>query len=390
MSDMTYSEPLPMGKRPSRAISAQPRQTPRRNVAPRTRTPKRRTPPPASKAGILFRPRIARACPNPALSTYGGRPSRLSAIARVARIAAKIAGVLVILAIIVLGTRSLSSAMASEATVSQAESSVSPLLKASTDPIDESERATLIDSLVASPADYTENVPEVLQGDAYPSGCEPAALASVLQSMGIDVSLEDMLAYLDYDPDFIDFVYHYAGDPAGSGSAWPPAMVDAANRYLDDAQTAENDTASAASNASGTPASDTSAGDEPNASANGASTSSASANSPSPKTAALQAVNISGASFSEVEQIIAAGYPVMAWTTTSMEDPEFSDYQIFGYQFVVNNHCVVVCGMADDESTVLVMDPLEGMVERDANNFARIYEERGGLAMVVAPTSTLS
>ena len=366
MSDMTYSEPLPMGKRPSRAISAQPRQTPRRNVAPRTRTPKRRTPPPASKAGILFRPRIARACPNPALSTYGGRPSRLSAIARVARIAAKIAGVLVILAIIVLGTRSLSSAMASEATVSQAESSVSPLLKASTDPIDESERATLIDSLVASPADYTENVPEVLQGDAYPSGCEPAALASVLQSMGIDVSLEDMLAYLDYDPDFIDFVYHYAGDPAGSGSAWPPAMVDAANRYLDDAQTAENGTASAADDESD-----------------------ASTDEPSADAATLQAVNISGASSSQLAEVMGAGYPVMVWTTISMEEPQFSDYEFSGYSFVVNNHCVVVYGTANDGESVLVMDPLDGLVERDASAFWSIYEERGRLCMALVPQSAL-
>lgn len=355
MSDMTYSEPLAMGKRPSRAISAQPQQALHRNFRPRKRTPKRRTRPPASKAGILFRPRIARACPNPALSTYGERPSRLSVIARVARIAAKIAGVLVILAIIVLGTRSFSSAMASEAAVSQAESSVSPLLKASTDPIDESERATLIDSLVASPADYTENVPEVLQGDAYPSGCEPAALASVLQSTGIDASLEDMLAYLDYDPDFIDFVYHYAGDPAGSGSAWPPAMVDAANRYLADA------------------------GCQADVQESGADTQAA-----SPEKAAL-AVNISGASFDEVDEIASAGYPVMMWTTIDMKEPEFTDYAIFGYPFVRNNHCVVVCGTSANDATVHVMDPLEGMVERDAETFRRIYETRGRLAMMVVP-----
>lgn len=345
---------------------------------PRERTPQRRARPPASRAGILFRPRMARACSNPALSTYGRRPSRMTGARNALTILVKTICVLIIVAVLVVATRMLSQSIERDAAASEMESSVSISLRTSTDPIGEDERAALIENLAASPADYTPNIPELLQGSVYPSGCEPAALASVLQSMGIDASLEDALGYLSYDPDFIDFVYHYAGDPEGSGSAWPPAMVDAANRYLHDVQTVEDETAITASNASGTPASDTSADDESNVSTNGTSTSSASANSPSPKTAALQAVNISGASFSEVEQIIAAGYPVMAWTTTSMEDPKFSDYQIFGYQFVVNNHCVVVCGMADDESTVLVMDPLEGMVER------------GGLAMVVAPTSTLS
>lgn len=209
-----------------------------------------------------------------------------------------------------------------------------------TDSLNESERQTLIDLLAASPTDYASQVSAVLQGEEYPSGCEPAALACVLQSMGVDASLEDVIGYLDIDSEFIDFVYHYAGDPAGDGSAWPQAMVDTANRYLADAED---------------------------------------------QAASFVALNISGASFDELKAIMAVGYPVMVWTTTYMEEPEFSDYEIFGYQFVINNHCVVAYGMSNDGENALVMDSLEGLVERDAGDFATIYEERGCLAMAIVP-----
>ncbi len=262
---------------------------------------------------------------------------------RAAGVAAKIACALIIVAVLVVVTRMLSQSIVRDAAASEAEATTSATLRAFTGPIEDDERTTLIENLAAAPVKYAEHVPEVLQGDAYPSGCEPAALASVLQSMDMDASLEDVLGYLNYDPDFIDFVYHYAGDPAGSGSAWPPAMVDAANRYLDSASSAN-----------------------------------------------YAAININGASFSEVIDIISAGYPVMVWTTMYMEEPEFSDYTIFWYQFVVNNHCVVVCGLTDNGESVQVMDPLEGIVERNATDFARIYEERGCLAMIVVPTSAIA
>lgn len=340
-------------------------------LRPRRRTPQRRTPPPASRAGILFRPRASRTCSNPALSTYGRRPSRMTGVKRALAALGKIVCTIVIVAALVLVTRMLSQSTARDAAASEMESNVSQSLRALIDPIDDDERASLIENLADSPADYTSHVSELLQGDAYPSGCEPAALASVLQSMGVDASLEDVLGYLSYDPDFIDFVYHYAGDPAGSGSAWPPAMVDAANRYLTDAT---SDATSIDADVVG----------------EGKDGSAADTAPPLQTTPALTAVNISGASFSEVTDIIAAGYPVMVWTTMYMEEPDFSDYAVFGYQFVVNNHCVVAYGLSNDESTVLAMDPLEGMVERNADDFARIYEERGCLALVVVPEDALA
>lgn len=301
--------------------------------------PRRRTQP-ASKANVVFRPRPSCQCANPALSTYGHRPSSLSSIGRMLTHVAKIAAILITVAAIILAARTITRSVTQAAAVSQAEENVSLGVQETTDSLNESERQTLIDLLAASPADYASQVSAVLQGEEYPSGCEPAALACVLQSMGVDASLEDVIGYLDIDSEFIDFVYHYAGDPAGDGSAWPQAMVDTANRYLADAED---------------------------------------------QAASFVALNISGASFDELKAIMAAGYPVMVWTTTYMEEPEFSDYEIFGYQFVINNHCVVAYGMSNDGENVLVMDSLEGLVERDAGDFATIYEERRCLAMVIAP-----
>lgn len=278
-------------------------------LRPRKRTPQRRTPPPASRAGILFRPRVRRACANPALSTYGRRPSRMMGVRRALAVLTKIMCVLLIVAALVLVTRMLSQSIVRDAAASEMESSVSTSLRTLTDPIGDDERAALIANLVASPADYASRVSELLQGDAYPSGCEPAALASVLQSMGIDATLEDVLNYLRYDPDFVDFVYHYAGDPIGSGSAWPPAMVDAANRYL----------ASVSSDATSI---------DTDVVGDGEDGFTADTAPPLQATPTLTAVNISGASFSEVTDILAAGYPVMVWTTISMEEPGFSDYAI--------------------------------------------------------------
>lgn len=296
---------------------------------------------------------------------------------------AKIAAILITVAAIILAARTITRSVTQAAAVSQAEENVSLGVQETTDSLNESERQTLIDLLAASPTDYASQVSAVLQGEEYPSGCEPAALACVLQSMGVDASLEDVIGYLDIDSEFIDFVYHYAGDPAGDGSAWPQAMVDTANRYLADAgygsDEIEVETTSVVS-------AETSSGTTSETAMNAASeNASGDASETSSQPASFVALNISGASFDELKAIMAAGYPVMVWTTTYMEEPEFSDYEIFGYQFVINNHCVVAYGMSNDGENALVMDSLEGLVERDAGDFATIYEERGCLAMVIVP-----
>lgn len=199
-----------------------------------------------------------------------------------------------------------------------------------------------IERLASSPTSFCDNVEPVLQGDAYPSGCEPAALACALSASNVPTCIEDVIGCLDTDPKFRDFVHHYAGDPAGDGAAWPPAMVDAANRYL------------------------AKAGID-----------------------SLSAADISGTSFSDVMRLTQAGYPVLVWTTVDMESPDFSNLAAFGQRFVRNNHCVVVHGQ-DASGNVLVMDPLEGCIARDAEAFARIYEQRGCLAMVICQTSAIA
>lgn len=177
----------------------------------------------------------------------------------------------------------------------------------------------------------------VLQLPAWPSGCEPASLAYALNRLGIDASIEDVISVLDFDPEFTDYVYHYAGDPAGSGSAYAPVMTRAANDSI------------AAAGFDGR----------------------------------YQAFNITGTSFEDLRSLVEAGAPVLAWVTTDLQDPLFSDYSIYGYPFVKNNHCVSVYSIDDD--TVVAMDPLEGFVSYDAETFAAVYEARGCMALAIAP-----
>lgn len=185
---------------------------------------------------------------------------------------------------------------------------------------------------------YAANMQPLLQGDAYPSGCEPAALAAVLRSMGFDATIEDVIGCLNIDPSFTDYVYHYAGDPSGEGSAYAPAMVQAANVYL------------------------------------------------ARQESSFEAIDISGTPFDDMISLVERGYPVMAWCTIDYQEPLFSSYSIYGWSFVRNNHCVVVCGNNGD--TLRIMDPLEGIIECDTETFRSLYETRGAMAMVIASTST--
>jgi len=44
---------------------------------------------------------------------------------------------------------------------------------------------------------------------------------------------------------------------------------------------------------------------------------------------------------------------------------------------------MVMCGFDKENGTVLIQDPLDGLVERDAETFAKYYEELGKNAMII-------
>ena len=48
-----------------------------------------------------------------------------------------------------------------------------------------------------------------------------------------------------------------------------------------------------------------------------------------------------------------------------------------------NEHCVVLYGFDLTNNTVLVSDPIDGLVERELDRFREIYEKAGRMAMVI-------
>lgn len=195
---------------------------------------------------------------------------------------------------------------------------------------------------------FASQVETYLQLPEMPSGCEIVSLATVLRSMGADVSADELLDYLPWDPDGSDFVYTFTGDPYGeTGIGYAPALVTGAQNWI-------------------------------------------------AKTGAFNgeftAVDLTGMTFDQVSALVASGWPVMIWTTTYMQQPESSCFGTSAYELVPNNHCVVLCDVSGLESdgTVQVMDPLLGMVDRDAERFAQIFIQRGCMAMAILPAGQMS
>ncbi|MBQ9828650.1 MAG: C39 family peptidase [Lachnospiraceae bacterium] len=101
----------------------------------------------------------------------------------------------------------------------------------------------------------------------------------------------------------------------------------------------------------------------------------------------LKCYDLDGTSFDDLLKFVQAGHPVIVWTTTGMAEPEFTGkyYKYSGkkIEWYTNEHCVVLYGYDLDEGTVLISDPLDGLVKRDLDKFRTIYDTVGRIAMVI-------
>lgn len=191
------------------------------------------------------------------------------------------------------------------------------------------------------PAKASLDVPELLQNPELPTGCESVALTIALTYEGYELDKTTIAEeYLIYDHTG-NFALGYNGDPTSPNGAgiFPPGLVATANTYL---LTQEQ-----------------------------------------PATA----VDISGKDFYLLLDYISRGTPVVIWTTMYMMEPEFTDSVVtvngHSYTWYLQEHCVVLCGYDLEKGTVTVSDPLEGIIERNLEDFARIYESTGSCAMII-------
>lgn len=184
----------------------------------------------------------------------------------------------------------------------------------------------------AESVDFVQHVGELYQMEELQGGCEVASLTIVLDSMGFDVDSHTIAdEYLSYEEG--DMVNGFAGDPYYYGSAFPPVIADAADAFLE-------------------------ANESP-----------------------YRALDLTGASFEELAAWVEKGYPVLVWSTMYLGEPDMTDIMVESYEWYNNEHCVVLYGLEGE--TALVSDPLEGLVERDAQEFVRIFEACGNMAIVI-------
>jgi uncharacterized protein YvpB len=184
------------------------------------------------------------------------------------------------------------------------------------------------------------DVEEILQNPELPTGCESVALTALLKYYGFTDLDKTYIAdnYLIYSSTG-DCKDGFIGDPHTTKGAgcFSNVMRQVADNYLYD------------------------------------------------QNANLAAYDLSGATINELLQSLDYGDPVLIWTTINMVEPSIdkSDLMVGDYEFYHNEHCVVLMGYNLDGEKLYIMDPLEGIVERDLDDFYDIYKKIGKYAVVI-------
>ncbi len=179
----------------------------------------------------------------------------------------------------------------------------------------------------------------VYQHPELPTGCESVALTMLLKYYGFDLEkttiASDYMVYSDRN-----FAEGYVGDPFSYGGAgiYSPGLTRTANNYLHEQETT------------------------------------------------LNAKNITGSSPETLYKYIANDTPVVVWNTIHMAGnvPGYTvEYNGEEYHWDDCEHCVVLTGYDLERNIVVVNDPVDGIVERDANEFWERYRNLGSMAIMI-------
>lgn len=197
-------------------------------------------------------------------------------------------------------------------------------------------------------AEYAEAIPShkeidmeiVYQNPELPTGCESVALTILLKYYGFTDLEKTTIAseYLIYDD---NYVIGYCGNPFSYNGAgiYPPGLVKTANNFFDENQST------------------------------------------------LNAKDITGSTPQTIYKYVANGTPVIIWNTIHLysNNPSgsYTTYKGTTYHWDYNEHCVVMSGYDFNRNVVIIHDPVDGIVERDADEFWERYENLGSMAMIV-------
>lgn len=188
-------------------------------------------------------------------------------------------------------------------------------------------------------------VQNILQKPDLPAGQEITCLAIVLNYLG-DYADKVYLAenYLTIaEPGSASPNAAYLGDPKvaeGSYGCYAPVIVDAANRYFADKGNTRK-----------------------------------------------KALDVSGSNLDELLNYVKGGTPVIVWGTTNLvESKVTAEWEINGelIQWLGYEHCTVLMGYNKTRGTVIVADPLRGIVEFDMDKYYERYKEQHSNAVIIS------
>jgi len=188
-------------------------------------------------------------------------------------------------------------------------------------------------------------VKNILQKPELPAGPEITCLTIVLNYMGDfpdKVSLAEKYLTIA-EPGTASPYEAYLGDPkvaSGSYGCYAPVIVDAANRYFADKGNTRK-----------------------------------------------KALDVSDSSLEELLNFVRNGTPVLVWGTTNLvESKVTAEWEINGeiIQWQGYEHCTVLMGYNKTKETVIVADPLRGIVEFDMITYYHRYKEQHSNAVIIS------
>lgn len=189
------------------------------------------------------------------------------------------------------------------------------------------------------PQQYSIEMELIYQHPELPTGCESVALTMLLKYYGFDIEKTTIAKdYLVYSTNFVE---GYMGNPfttAGAG-IYSPGLTRSANKFLN-AQDSD-----------------------------------------------LNAKNVTDSTPEELYRYVSEDTPVVIWNTVYFLQNQPTGLKVkWGEKtYVWDNceHCMVLSGYDLERNIVIVHDPIEGIIERDADEFWERYEKLGSMALII-------
>lgn len=100
----------------------------------------------------------------------------------------------------------------------------------------------------------------------------------------------------------------------------------------------------------------------------------------------LNVLDLKGYDFSDFEKYVLDGHPIIFWATMGLKEPYINcSWNIDNQEinWLANEHCMVLIGFNNENSTYIVSDPLQGIVEYPEDLLVERYNQMGQQALLI-------